>query len=44
MKSKKFDAAFKQEVVNQVLEQGKGISTVAQEFGISCIAYKIGYT
>lgn len=34
MKGKKFDAAFKQEAVKKVLEQGKGVSAVAEELGI----------
>ena len=34
MKGKNFDAAFKQEAVKKVLEQGKGVSVVAEELGI----------
>ena len=34
MKSKKFDSAFKQEAVKKILEQGKGVSCVADELGI----------
>jgi transposase len=34
MKGKKFDAAFKQETIKKVIEQGKGVSAVAEELGI----------
>lgn len=34
MKGKNFDVAFKQEAVKKVLEQGKGVSVVAEEVGI----------
>lgn len=34
MKGKKYDAAFKQEAVKKVQEQGKDVSDVAEELGI----------
>jgi len=34
MKGKRFDAAFKQEAIKKVLEQGEAVSAVAEKLGI----------
>lgn len=34
MKGKRFDAAFKQETIKKVIEQGKAVSAVSEELGV----------